>query len=404
MTRFWPPLLALSAATFATVTAEMLPAGVIRQLGSGLAVGDSAAGLLVTAWALTIAVTSIPLVRATLRWRRKRLVLACLAVVSLANLATGLAPVYAAALVTRIVAAAAHGVFWAVVVAYAAALVDPERVGRAVSVVLAGPALAGLVGLPAGSAVANALGWRVAFVVTAAVCVASAALIAVVLPDVTTGTDTGAGAGAGARRGGWDRTARPVLVTALGGALALVGYYATFTFIVPLSVLAGFSSGSVPGLLAAAGAGGLVGVVVAGRAADRWPGGALIVTTAALAAAIAGLAIHDEPALFVVDAVLWGALIGVLPVVLQARVLRLSSDAFRPIAGSVLVTALNLGIGLGAALGSLTTRLGLSTWLPSIAGSVTIAALVPLVIASGLARRVGVRPPHSAEAVCASEP
>ena len=75
MTRFWPPLLALSAATFATVTAEMLPAGVIRQLGSGRAVGDSAAGLLVTAWALTIAVTSIPLVRATLRWRRKRLVL-----------------------------------------------------------------------------------------------------------------------------------------------------------------------------------------------------------------------------------------------------------------------------------------------------------------------------------------
>jgi predicted MFS family arabinose efflux permease len=63
-----------------------------------------------------------------------------------ANLATALAPSYGAALTARVVAAAGHGLFWAVVVSYAASLVSPDRVGRALSIVLAGPTLASLVG------------------------------------------------------------------------------------------------------------------------------------------------------------------------------------------------------------------------------------------------------------------
>src|SRR3954451_19850993 len=155
-------LLTLSGAAFLTVTVELLPAGLLLELSAGLGVTEQSAGLLVAGWPVTVAATSVPLVRLTDRVRRATLLPLVLVVSAAATAATALAPSYPWALGARVVAGAgpgpvwalgvrvvapaAHGLFWSLLVATAAGLVPPARVGRAVSIVLAGPALAGVVG------------------------------------------------------------------------------------------------------------------------------------------------------------------------------------------------------------------------------------------------------------------
>ncbi|MQY20704.1 MFS transporter [Nocardia macrotermitis] len=369
---FLIPLLALGAATFTTVSAEMMPAGVLDAMSSSLSVDVSTAGLLVTGWAGTIAVTGIPLVRLTMRWSRKSVILASLGVMAVANLATALAPTYAIALLARMVAAGAHGLFWAVVVAYGASLVPPERVGRALSIVLAGPTVAGLVGVPLGTQVAHQVGWRVSFAGLAVLCVVCAAVIAMLVPQV--------GGGARPESERWDRSARSVLLVAGGGFFSLIGYYSVFTFVVPVSGAAGIGAGAVSGVLLASGVGGFAGVLVAGRIGDRWPTASLPLTALALAVVTAGMGLSSGAIVYVVLVTLWGVLIGILPVVLQARVMRVASERFRNTAGSILITVLNLGIGLGAGLGSLTSALDLLRYLPVSAAAVALLALVPFAL------------------------
>lgn len=368
------PLLALSAATFTTVSAEMMPTGVLDQLGASLSVTSSTAGLLVTFWAVTIAVTSIPLVRATIRWQRKPLILITLGVMTAANVMIALATSYALAMVSRIVGATAHGVFWAVVVAYAASLVPAERVGKALSIVLAGPTLASLVSLPAGATLANEVGWRATFFAVAAACALCVLLVASVVPasaDVPVELE----------KGTWDHSAPSVLWVAGGGFFALVGFYALFTFVVPVSeAVAGIAAGEVPGVLLASGIGGVVGVLAAGRISDRWPTRALPVSVVSLAIILGGTGFAHAPIAYIFLAVLWGVMIGTLPVVLQATVMRVASESFRPLAGSVLVTVLNLGVGLGAGLGSLVSSHDGLRVLPFIAAATTAFAIMPLII------------------------
>lgn len=350
----------------------MMPAGVLDSLGSSLSVTEATAGLLVTGWAGTIALTSIPLVRVTMRWSRKSVVLGSLGVMAATNLATALAPTYWAALGARMVAAAAHGLFWAVVVSYAVSLVPPERVGRALSIVLAGPTLAGVLGLPVGTEVAHQVGWRVTFAALAVLCLSCAAAIAALVP----GTD-GDSAQPEAER--WDRSAGSVLLVAGGGFFSLVGYYAVFTFVVPISAtVAGIGAGSMSGVLLASGIGGFAGVLAAGRISDRLPNSALPIAALALAGVLGGMGLPSGPVVYVILVTLWGVLIGILPVVLQADVMRVASERFRNTAGSILVTVLNLGIGAGAGLGSFVSALGLLAFLPLIAAAVATLALAPL--------------------------
>nr|MDT0665312.1 MFS transporter [Micromonospora sp. DSM 115978] len=129
--RLWPVLAVLTAATFWTVCAELLPSALLPQLSRDLRVSEGTVGLLVSAWAITIAAAGIPLVRLTMPIPRTVLLAVSLAVTAPANLLTAVAENFAVALAGRVLAATAHGLFWALVVSYVAAVVDPRRLGRA---------------------------------------------------------------------------------------------------------------------------------------------------------------------------------------------------------------------------------------------------------------------------------
>ncbi|RBY97017.1 MFS transporter [Blastococcus sp. TF02-8] len=370
----WRLLGALTAAAFATVTVELSPAGLLPGIAADLQVSTSAAGVLVAVWAVTLATTSLFLVRLTRRVARQRVIGLALLVFGLATVATAAAPSLATAMVARVVGAAAHGLVWALLVPHAASLVPPERLGRAVSVVLAGPAAATVLGVPAATALGSAVGWRAAFVVLALLVLPPAWLLlggrSAQRPEET------GGAGAWWR----DASMRVVARNAVATAAVLAGHFAAATYVAVLVTDAGgLSVGAVPVVLFVFGAAGVAGLAVSGPLADRRPRSALTGTAVAFAVALAGLGLLGlHPAVAFVVVVVWGFLIGLLPPVFQTRIARLASPEVRDVAGAVAISALNVGIAAGALVGGvILARAGTS-------GLVVAAAVLAAAGAGGL--------------------
>lgn len=358
-------LAVLFVATFVTVTAEMLPSGLLPALSRDLGVSGAAVGALVSGWAITVAVVGIPLVRATMKIPPALLLTATLVVLAAANLLTALAPGFAIALAGRVLAAAAHGLFWARVVAYVAAAVEPARLGRALAIVLSGPTIAGLAGLPAATFVAGHTGWRAVFAGLSVAFLLTALALWLVLARRPTAQASPEPAGTR------DHSARRVLRVATAGSLVLLGHFAAFTYVAALvTELGGFASTAIPVLLLVFGVAGGIGTVVSGTAADRFPRAAVAAAAALVALGLALLtAGHDRPVLFVAGVAAWGLAIGAFPPILQARVLRVSTPAFRPIAGGIVITVLNLGIAAGAAVGGAVLSQG-----PTVLMAIAVAA------------------------------
>ncbi|WP_236594495.1 MFS transporter [Saccharothrix sp. 6-C] len=350
MRRSGVALVALSAACFTSVTSENLPVALLSELAADLGVTESAIGLLVTGYAVVVAVSVVPLVALTARWDRRTTALVTVAAIVLSNLLLAVAPGYGVAVVARLVSAVGHGVFWSVVAPMAARLLGPDRVGRATAVVFAGNSLAFLVGLPLSSWLGAVVGWRSAVVAMA--CVAALAAVAIrVTVDPMPVRRPAPGRGSSAiRRAVTDRSLLPVdLVT----VVVVTGHFAVFTYItVVIADYVHLTSAGTSVLLLAHGAAGLLGLVLFGRHVDGRPRATALTVTGGLAACMLLLLVAGPAsgAVAGVAVVLWAVPSGGMAVVLQAAVLRAATD--RPdLASAVYIVAFQVGIALGAWVG-----------------------------------------------------
>lgn len=379
----WRPLALLALAAFWTVTLELLPAGMLPEMAADLQVRPSRVGLLVTVWALTIGLTSIPLARVLRRVSPSLVLGGALALVGLSTFAGAVTPGYGAVLGLRILAAVGHGLFWSVLLVYAASIAPQGRASRAVAVVNSGPLLASAVGLPVGTTLSAALGWRPVTAVVAVAMVLVGLVLAVRLPRV-------GGPQRGPRRGRRDPTAARVVAIAVLGALALVAHFLVFTFLATISTgLWAFPETSLGPLFLAFGAAGAVGLGLAGTVGDEWARLALVATVGGLAVVLSALAVPGVPTVLVYTLVaLWGGLLGLLPPLLQLAVISAASAVFQPSAGAVLVTTFNLGIAAGAASGALMVdHLGLGWLLPSAVLVAVVSTVGLVVVGLGPGRR-----------------
>ncbi|EZP29226.1 MFS transporter [Microbacterium oleivorans] len=371
-------LLLLSLAVFVTVTAESLPAGLLPEMVEGLQTDPLEVGLLISVWALTVIVTSIPLARLTARFDRRLVAAGALAGFALANAATALAPTYEVAVATRIAGGVAHGLFWAIVIVYATSLLAPSHLGRGLALVTAGGTVATLAGLPAGALIAQLLSWRWSFGVLAAVALALAAVIALRLPRRT----PEAALPRAERPAGADASLRPIVLFAAAALVFALGQFATFTYVRPLlEVSARAPEAQVPLLLFGYGAAGLVGVVVAGPLADRWPRGSLVVVLASLAVAFGILSFAADTPLMYVALAAWGFTIGAYFPLQQSMLMRIATDRTRTLASAGVVVTFNVGIAAGPWLGDLVGGADSPTGATALSGGAVVIALV-LVIAA----------------------
>ncbi|MFE5293245.1 MFS transporter [Isoptericola sp. NPDC056618] len=348
----WISLLVLGAATFAMVTAEMLPTAVLPQMSAGLGVDESRTGLLVSVWAATVVVASFPLVRLVAGTDRRAVITVALGVLAASSLATALAPTYGVAVGARLVGAAAVGLLWATANAHVADLVPDRLLARSIAVVLGGATLGMVLGTPLASLVTRAVGWRAAFAGLALLTLVVAVLVRLVVARAP-----GAGAGVRAVPGGADPAPAGgpgpmIAVTAVVGVL-LVGHYGAYTYVTRIvEVPAAALPGGVSALLLVFGLASALGVVLAGRFGAR-TAPVLALAAGGTALALLGLAVVDvHPALGVAVVVVWGVSSGALPPLAQTLILRLGGPERRATAAALIPVVFNGGIAVGAALAS----------------------------------------------------
>ncbi|GGM22023.1 MFS transporter [Promicromonospora citrea] len=384
----WPSLLVLGSGTLLMVTAEMLPTAVLGPMSAGLGVAESSTGLLVSVWAAVVVVLSFPLVRLTRRWERRAVIAGGLAVLALSSALTALAPVYALAVGARLLGAAAVGLLWATTNAYVADLVPDRLLGRAVAVVLGGATLGMVVGTPLARLVADVAGWRTAFGALAVLSLLGAVAVRAVVPRAVAAA--GGAPGAGTTPGALPRATRLLMVTGLV-ALVLVGHYGAYTYVTRLAETpAQLLPGGISTLLLVFGLASAAGVALAGRVGEHSER-ALVVSVAATAAALAGLAVADAaPLLGVVVVAAWGVVSGGMPPFAQTLILRLAGPERRAFAGALIPVLFNGGIAVGAALASsVVATAGLAAVPPLAAGVVAVAAVALALPPTALLRRGG---------------
>src|SRR5690242_3020861 len=163
-TRAWTPriavqLVVLASAAFVYVTAEMVPVGALPAIASDLRVSEAVVATLLASYALVAAVTTVPLVRLTAHWPRRRTLLITLACLTASQLISALAPNFAVLAGGRVLCALTHGLMWSVIAPIGARLVPATHTGRATTAIYAGTTLALVVGSPLTAAMSQLWGW-----------------------------------------------------------------------------------------------------------------------------------------------------------------------------------------------------------------------------------------------------
>lgn len=376
----WGGLLVLASAVFLSVTAEMLPTGLLPEMSTELRVGESQIGLLVSVFAFAVVLTSIPLSRLTRRVSRHRLIVLVLIVVSLSSAVTAIAPTFEILVGARIVGGMAHGLFWAVMGAYSGYLVPKEQLGRAVAITTGGGTLAFVLGVPLGTVLGQAIGWRSAFGAIAVLCIIGAALMLWLLPRVERPAKSDAlpeRHPSGRRK--MDATIPAVALLCLLAAVIMIGHYSFYTFIAPyLTGELGVDSSHVGLLLAIFGLAGAGGLLLAGTVFGRRPTLGVVIGVAVTAVSVTVMAVFAANPFIAIPAfVLWGLVFGTLPPLLGARLLHVASVDIRDTASAFYSTSFNIGIGGGALVGAaLLDGFGLT--------SLPVAYLITLVVAGAL--------------------
>ncbi len=370
-------LTVLAAAAFVYVTAEILPVGALPAIAADLDIAPATVGTLLAGYALIAAVATLPLVRWTARWPRRRALLLTLVCLTVSQVLSVLAPNFAVLSVARVLCALTHGLMWSVLAPIAVRLVPPGHGGRATTAVYAGTALALVAGNPMTALLSQAWGWRTAaaaVMVAAAAVTLAARLLLPVLPATTTGPT-----GRVSRRR-WHRNR--ALATLCG--LTLVGVSAHFMSYTYIAVVIGEVTGTATApVLAGFGVAGLVAMAVFARPLDRWPRPVLMTALAGLVAAFAGLAFvaggDPRPVLGVVGMLAWGAMSTALPPMLQSAAIT-SAPEDPDGASGLYVAMFQAGIVTGALAGG--ALFGAGGAFAVLSASAALTAVVLIAVAA----------------------
>jgi DHA1 family inner membrane transport protein len=408
----WGGLLALAVASFLSISGEMLPTGLLPEMGHDLGVSEASVGLLVSVFAFTVVFTSPVLTHFTSRIPRHRLLVGLIVVIAIGAAGTALAPTYGLMVGARILGGLAHGVFWAITGAYAAHLVPPAQVGRALAVSSSGGTLAFVLGVPLGTALGQAVGWRFAFGILAILMIVGAGLVWRLLPDVGSGAEDAAafrreasnamtGAtplGPGALATGSitivrdgkpprelpDASVLGVVLSCVVTGVFMIGHYSLYTYIAPfLERSSGLSTSTLSVALFAYGIAGAVGLVLVGFALGKRPALSIPVFMALVALTVIGLlAFEGRPVPSFVVFVILGVTFGALPPLLQTRLLQLAPARIRDISNSFYTSSFNAGIGAGALIGGFVlSGAGLGA-LPRLYIVIAVVMLVVFVVSN----------------------
>lgn len=382
------PLLALAIGAFGIGTTEFSPMGLLPVIAQGVGVSIPAAGMLISAYAIGVMVGA-PLMTLLLSHRgRRNALIFLMAIFTVGNVLSAIAPDYATLMIARIITSLNHGAFFGLGSVVAASVVAKEKQASAVATMFMGLTIANIGGVPAATWLGETIGWRMSFMATAGLGVISMVSLFFSLPK----------GGAGARPNVRNELAvlmRPQVLTALLTTVLGAGaMFTLYTYISPvLRTLTDATPVFVTAMLVLIGVGFSIGNFLGGKLADRSVTGTLkgfLLLLIAIMLAIPLLARSEIGA--AIAMVVWGAATFAVVPPLQMRVMRVAHEA-PGLSSSVNIGAFNLGNALGAAAGGAVISGGLGYSFVPVMGAIIAGLGLLLVLFSGR---------NSASRVCAA--
>ncbi|MFV3410135.1 MFS transporter [Bdellovibrio bacteriovorus] len=335
---------ALMIGAFGIGTTEFVIMGLLPQMAKDLGVSLSSAGLLVSGYALGVAIGAPVLSLLSAKWPKKRALVILMAIFTLGNLICALAPSYSILMIARVLTSFAHGTFFGIGSVLATSLVKPNQRATAIALMFTGLTLANVLGVPFGTWLGQNYGWHATFwAVTAVGPLAMAALIFFVPAQKETGDAAGMGKEISV-------VMKPqVLLSLLLTVFGFAGVFAVFTYIAPiLTDVSGFAVASVSPILLLFGAGLVVGNIVGGKWADKHLNRTLVGTLLLLSLVLFGFTFlmgYKLAALALVALLGFAGFATVPP--LQMRALEHAAEA-PTLVSALNIAAFNLGNALGA--------------------------------------------------------
>ncbi|WP_104040040.1 MFS transporter [Vibrio hyugaensis] len=370
-------LLALTLSAFAIGTTEFVIVGLIPTMAADLNVSLPSAGLLVSLYALGVAIGAPVLTALTSKMNRKHVLLAVMGLFVVGNLLAWQAPGYNTLIAARILTGLAHGVFFSIGSTIATGLVSKEKAASAIAIMFTGLTVALVTGVPLGTYIGQHFGWETTFLI-----VAILGLIALVGSALLVPNNLKQDATASLKDQLKVLTQPRLLLVYAITALGYGGTFTAFTYLAPiLEQVSGFDASAVGLIMLVYGVSVAVGNIQGGKMADKFgPVKALTIIFAGLAAILFVLNFTAyNPIAAVITILVWGAFaFGNVPG-LQVYVVKLA-EKYTPnavdVASGLNIAAFNVGIALGSWSGGLIVEQAGLMNTPWVGGVVVISALL----------------------------
>lgn len=347
--KLWIALIVLSLSSFAIVTTELAPIGLLSALAHDLNQSEAITGLIVTGYGWVAAISALCSIVLLIRFPRKMVLTIMLLILAISNIIVAYSSSFNMIFSARIIGAIAHGSFWALIGAVAYSLVPKHKLGLATSIIFSGVSVASILGVPLASYLTQLSSWRLAFEFLGLLSFIVCILILLFVPKIADQAPLASGF---FKKVLQHSTLNRLFILT---ALIISSHFTAFTFIEPfLSQIAHLESGQITLLLLVFGFAGLMGNILAGKLIDRHLHTIILVSLVFISGSVFAfgyLGYHVTLSIAIVFLALWGVSIASIFVGLQTWVLK-QADDLASAASAIYVAVFNASIGLGALIGS----------------------------------------------------
>ena len=303
---------------------------------------------MMTVYAWIVALASLPLMLATAKMERKRLLVGVFTLFVASHILSAVATNFGILLIARTGVALAHAIFWSITASLVVRLAAKDKRTKALGLLATGSALATVLGLPIGRLVGQYLGWRASFALIGVLALICLVILWKILPNLPS------------RNVGNIKSLpdilknTPLLLVYLMIILIVTAHFTAYSYIEPFMLnMVNFSANFATWILLMFGLAGIVASMLFGRYYERMERSFLWLAMMAIALGLSALfLLSDMRALWVINAFLWGIGATTISLVLQIQVLRLAPKA-TDVAMSLFSGIFNIGIGGGALLGGI---------------------------------------------------
>ncbi|MEX5935774.1 MFS transporter [Mammaliicoccus sciuri] len=365
-------LITLFLSVFTIGTSEYVILGILPVIATDLIITIPTAGLLVTGYALGVAIGSPLVTAATSQNSRKNLLVGLMLFFTLSNLIAALSFNFGLLMSARILSSLIHGTFFAVATVVASKTAPQDKHGTAIATVAAGLTLSTVLGVPLGTFIGRTWGWETTFWIVTGLGIVATMMLILHIPSQIKFQYQSLKSELGAFK-------NPEIILVL--LITIFGYggiFASYTYIAPqLETYARFSAEAITIVLLLFGIGSFLGTITAGKLANRWLLPTLSITLILLTVILIFFTwtVHNQILASITVFIFGFTAFATVPL-LQTKIIQTAKEA-PTLAAAVNISAFNLANAIGAYLGGETIRAGFRMDFVNLTGAfITVIGFV----------------------------